>query len=160
MNAVEIEEAVSDLAAAPFDAAEFAYAFLAAFGNKKTTIDRLRSCTTNGSDDPGGVLQRNNIHIAVCDKGGVRETLAALRTSPKTEKGKIKFLVVTDGEEFEADDIASGEGIACAYSDFTKHFGLFLPLAGISTVHQVVNHRHQGDRAPQQTLSGADHGNA
>jgi len=139
MNAVEIEEAVSDLAAAPFDATEFAYAFLAAFGNKKTTIDRLRSGATNASDVQGGVLQRNNIHIAVCDKGKVRETLAALRTSPKTEKGKIKFLIATDGEEFEADDIASGDGIAYAYADFAKHFGLFLPLAGISTVRQVAN---------------------
>lgn len=139
MNAVEIEEAVSDLAAAPFDAAEFPYAFLAAFGNKKTTIDRLRSGATNASDVPGGVLQRNNLHLAVCDKGKVRETLIALRTSPKTEKGKVKFLIATDGEDFEADDIASGEGIACAYSDFAKHFGLFLPLAGISTVRQVAN---------------------
>ncbi len=139
MNAVEIEEAVSELAAAPFDAAEFPYAFLAAFGNKKTTIDRLRNGATNASDVPGGVLQRNNVHLAVCDKGKVRETLIALRTSPKTEKGKVKFLIATDGEDFEADDIASGEGIACAYHDFAKHFGLFLPLAGISTVRQVAN---------------------
>lgn len=36
MNAVEIEEAVSGLAAAPFDVAEFPFAFLAAFGNKET----------------------------------------------------------------------------------------------------------------------------
>ena len=42
MNAVEIEEAVSDLALQPFDAAEFPFAFLAAFGNKDTTIKRLR----------------------------------------------------------------------------------------------------------------------
>ncbi|TAE79019.1 MAG: DNA methylase, partial [Verrucomicrobia bacterium] len=34
MNAVEIEEAVSRLAEQPFDAAEFPYAFLEAFGNK------------------------------------------------------------------------------------------------------------------------------
>ena len=33
MNAVEIEEAVSELAAAPFDAAEFPFAFLSAFGS-------------------------------------------------------------------------------------------------------------------------------
>ena len=38
MNAVEIEEAVSHLAEAPFDAEEFPFAFLLAFGNKETTI--------------------------------------------------------------------------------------------------------------------------
>ena len=38
MNAVEIEEAISQLAEHPFDAATFPYAFLEAFGNKETTI--------------------------------------------------------------------------------------------------------------------------
>jgi hypothetical protein len=38
MNAVEIEEAVSNLAEAPFDAAAFPYTFLEAFGNKATTL--------------------------------------------------------------------------------------------------------------------------
>lgn len=66
MNAVEIEEAVSDLAGQPFDPGEFPYAFLTAFGNKDTTIKRLRTGNTNASDIPGGVLQRNHIHIAVC----------------------------------------------------------------------------------------------
>mgnify|MGYP007047030093 FL=1 len=39
MNAVEIEEAVSKLAEAAFDAAEFPFAFLEAFGNKPATIN-------------------------------------------------------------------------------------------------------------------------
>ncbi|WP_340650210.1 hypothetical protein [Pseudoxanthomonas winnipegensis] len=36
MNAVEIEEALSALAEAPFEPAEFPYQFLTAFGNKDT----------------------------------------------------------------------------------------------------------------------------
>jgi hypothetical protein len=63
MNAVEIEEAISDLALQPFDAAEFPFAFLAAFGNKDTALRRLRTGNNNASDVPGGVLQRNNIHL-------------------------------------------------------------------------------------------------
>ena len=50
MNAVDIEEAISKLAEAPFDAANFPFQFLEAFGNKETTIKRLRSKTTNASD--------------------------------------------------------------------------------------------------------------
>ncbi len=42
MNAVEIEEAISALAEPPFEADEFPYAFLEAFGNKETTLKRLR----------------------------------------------------------------------------------------------------------------------
>ena len=43
MNAIEIEEQVSALTELPFDPDEFSYAFLAAFGNKSTTIKRLRA---------------------------------------------------------------------------------------------------------------------
>lgn len=71
MNAVEIEQAISDLARQPFDPAEFPYAFLEAFGNKATTIKKLRSGTSNKSD-LGGVLQTKNIHIAVVEPAGNR----------------------------------------------------------------------------------------
>lgn len=50
MNAIEIEEAVSTLASAPFDKEELPYTFEIAFGNKDTTIKRLRSGTTNKSE--------------------------------------------------------------------------------------------------------------
>lgn len=66
MNAVEIEEAVSQLAGAPFDRETFPFVFLEAFGNKPTTIKRLKSGNSNQSDLPDGILQRNNIHIKVC----------------------------------------------------------------------------------------------
>ncbi len=139
MNAVEIEEAVSSLASADFDAKEFPFAFLAAFGNKETTIKRLRSGSSNSSDVPGGILQRNNIHLAVCPRGEVGATLGALRLSPKTSAAKAKFVLATDGVELEAEDLVSGETIACAYGDFARYFGFFLPLAGITTVRQIAN---------------------
>ena len=119
MNAVEIEQAVSELAEQPFDAAEFPYAFLMAFGNKETTIKRLRTGASNKSDI-GGVLQTNNIHLATCAPGDVAATLSALRDSPATKRAKAKFILATDGIDLEAEDLSSGETIACAYSDFPK----------------------------------------
>jgi hypothetical protein len=139
MNAVEIEEAVSALAAQPFDGAEFPFAFLAAFGNKETTLKRLRSGNSNASDLPGGVLQRNNIHLATCAEGRVSDTLKALRISPKTKTAKAKFILATDGVTLEAEDLNSGETIAPDYRNFPDHFGFFLPLAGISTVKEIKN---------------------
>src|ERR1700738_268098 len=136
MNAVEIEEAVSALAGRPFDPAEFPYAFLTAFGNKDTTIKRLRAGNTNASDIPGGVLQRNHIHIAVCADGMVSKTIVALRESPKTISAKAKFVLATDGVVLEAEDLTSSETIACPYADFAKSFGFFLQLAGISPVKE------------------------
>lgn len=137
MNAVEIEQAISDLAEQPFDAANFPYAFLEAFGNKETTIKRLKSGSENKSDLENGVLQRNNIHIAVCNAGDTNATLDKLRASPATEKAKAKFILATDGVDFEAEDLNTGETVACAYADFPNHFGFFLVLAGISTVKQI-----------------------
>ena len=136
MNAVEIEQAVSELAEQPFDAAEFPYAFLMAFGNKDTTIKRLRTGASNKSDI-GGVLQTNNIHLATCAPGDIAATLTALRDSPATTRAKAKFILATDGIDLEAEDITTGETIACRYTDFPDHFGFFLPLAGISTVKQI-----------------------
>src|ERR1035438_5128499 len=137
MKAVEIEEAISALAEQPFDAEEFPFAFLQAFGNKETTIKRLRKGESNKSD-LGGVLQTNNIHIAVAPPGEVTKTLAALKASPATTRAKAKFVLATDGETFEAEDLSSGETVACAYAGFPDHFGFFLPLAGITTVKQIA----------------------
>jgi hypothetical protein len=137
MNAVEIEEAISQLAGNPFDPEAFPFAFLEAFGNKPTTIKRLKSGNSNQSDQPGGVLQRNNIHLQVCPQGEVSATLTALRESKATARYKAKFILATDGKSFEAENLADGETVACDYPDFHDHFGFFLPLAGITTVRQI-----------------------
>ena len=80
---------------------------------------------SNGSD-VGGALQRNNIHLTFASKGDVAATLARLKAS-----------LATDGDMFEAEDIESGETVACTFAKFPEHFGFFLTLAGISTVKQV-----------------------
>jgi len=140
MNAVEIEEAVSELSSLPFDAAEFPFAFLTAFGNKETTVKRLRAGSGNASDVVGGVLQRNNIHMAVCDEGRVSETLDALRKSVKTTSNKCKFILATDGAIVEACDLFNDEPpLVCEFEKLGDHFAYFLALAGISTVKQIKN---------------------
>jgi len=136
MNAIEIEEAVTVLSETPFDGNEFPYAFLMAFGNKETTIKRLRSGSSNKSD-LGGVLQANNLHIAIAESGKVNGLLNSLKSSPASSKGKVRFVIATDGADFEAEDLETGETVACAFKDFPDHFGFFLPLAGISTVKQI-----------------------
>ncbi|MGB7426242.1 MAG: type IIL restriction-modification enzyme MmeI, partial [Microcoleaceae cyanobacterium] len=138
MNAVEIEEAVSQLAEASFNPEEFPFAFLEAFGNKSPTIKKLKSKrnSTNKSD-LGGVLQRNNIHIKVCPEGEVTATLQELRESLATTKHKAKFILATDGKTLEAENITDGETVACDYPNVADHFGFFLTLAGITTVKQI-----------------------
>ena len=161
MNAVEIEEAVSELARAPFDPAEFAFAFLTAFGNKETTIRRLRKGYSNASDIPGGVLQRGNIHIAVCaDRRGRRNALLCCARARRLRAAKAKFILATDGQTVEAEDLVSGEPLACPYAEFAEPFRL-LPAAR-RHLHgqgdQEQPDRRQGDRAAQPTLCRAAEG--
>ncbi len=148
MNAVEIEEAVSKLVEEPFNAAEFSYAFLEAFGNKTATLQRLRSAgrnSTNKTDISGdgiyAVLQRNNIHIATCATGGpdaVASLLKRLVDSPASSKHKAKFVLATDGNTVHAECLNSEEPpLVCEFKELADHFGYFLELAGISTVRQI-----------------------
>ncbi|MBW4971179.1 lactate dehydrogenase [Croceibacter atlanticus] len=138
MNAVEIEEAVSELALQPFEAQEFPFSFLEAFGNKTTTIKKLRKGTSNKTDVQGAILQRNNIHILTTVDGKVIESLNSLRTSPSTKKNKAEFILATDGIDFQAENMFTGETVACEYKDFHNYFGFFLSLANITTVPQIV----------------------
>lgn len=148
MNAVEIEEAVSKLVEQPFDAAEFPYAFLEAFGNKTATLQRLRSVgknSTNKTDLSGdgirAILQRNNIHIATCAAGGpdaVAGLLKRLVDSTASSKHKAKFALATDGNTVHAECLNSEEPpLVCEFKELADHFGYFLELAGISTVRQI-----------------------
>jgi hypothetical protein len=90
LNAVEIEEAITLLADQPFDPDGFPFAFLEAFGNKATTIKRLKTDSSNASDIEVGVLQRNNIHLAVCANGDVTKTLKTLKDSPASTASGIQ----------------------------------------------------------------------
>lgn len=148
MNAVEIEEAISQLVETPFDAAEFPYAFLEAFGNKSVTLQKLRSTgknTTNKSDVSGdqvhAVLQRSNIHIATnadANPDTVAELFQRLVDSPATTKYKAKFVLATDGQIVHAASLESEDPpLVCQFKELADHFGYFLELAGISTVRQI-----------------------
>ncbi len=136
MNAVEIEQSVSDLFDKPFEAETFVPEFLEAFGNKATVIKRLQS-SASLSDIDGAVLQRSNIHLKVCPEGQVHTVFNQLKGSPSTSKNKVKFILATDGVTVEAEDLSGNDPLVCDYKDFPNHFGYFLPLAGIETVKQI-----------------------
>ena len=137
MNAVEIEEAVSALAAEPFDPGEFPFAFLEAFGNKQTTIKRLRAGNTNPSDVGGG-LQRSNIHIKVAPEGAAAAALAALKASPETARAKCEVRPGgRTGESSPPRMWRAATSSSATIPTSTSNSGFFLPLAGITTVKQI-----------------------
>lgn len=138
MNAVEIEQAISELADQPYEAMEFPYAFLECFDNSAARSKKLRKGTSNKSD-MDGVLQSGSIHIKTCDLGQVPETLTAIKDSKatQTKRNKVRFVLATDGVQIEAEDLASGDVIACTFEDLPNHFVFFWPLAGLSKTKQL-----------------------
>ena len=84
---------------------------------------------------PASALRISPPAVAARNPAPARATYQ--RCHRATTRAKAKFVLATDGDTFEAEDLATGETVACAYADFPDHFGFFLPLAGITTVKQL-----------------------
>ena len=160
MNAVEIEEAISELAEQPFDPTSFPFAFLQAFGNKETTLKRLRAGASNKSD-LGGVLQTNNIHIAVCRARRGHEDARRAEGQPGDGQGEgASSSSRPTATDFEAEDLTSGETVACAYRGLPGPLRL-LPAAGRHHHRQADPRkllRHPGHQPPEPALRRAAEG--
>jgi len=74
MNAVEIEQALSDLALQPFDGGEFPFVFLAAFGHKERALKRLRAGNNYASDVAGTTVVGERQHVAEYRLHNLRRT--------------------------------------------------------------------------------------
>jgi hypothetical protein len=109
-----------------------------------------RGVTTKS--DLGGVLMTNNVHLQVCFAGSVGHTLGELRESRAMGKGQVKFIVATDGDSFQAEDLSSGETVVCEYQKFPDLFGFLLSLEGISTVRQVREIKDQSDQSGHPSI--------
>ncbi|MBK1667376.1 hypothetical protein CKO28_04950 [Rhodovibrio sodomensis] len=134
MTPTEIADALEAIAAKPFDPNELPYAFAAATGNAPATISKLRPGrrSLNKSGLPGGVLMNRKFHYAPADPGDVEDALARLRSDKQTACHAPAILLATDGEELIAEHPASGETLRCAYAEMHRHFGFFLPAAGMT----------------------------
>lgn len=128
----DIEEAVSRIAAAPFNPESFPFDFIAAYDAPPATVTRIRNGTQNASDIDGGVLWRQKLHLLVCAPGGVEAALEQLQSSRATASQRVQFIAATDGQEFAARDLKADDAIFCAFDEFDDRFGFFLPLAGYS----------------------------
>lgn len=131
MNAVEIEEAVTELTQQPYEPVTFITGFMAAYGASATTITRLKGGDGNTSDLAGGILWKKWLHFQPAAEGQASNVLDAIEASRKTAQGKVRYAITTDGAEFAARDLKTGEALFCPLPDLENHFGFFLPIAGI-----------------------------
>jgi hypothetical protein len=72
--------------------------------------------------------------------------LVALKASPATGSLKAKFVLATDGDTLEAEDLGSGDTVVCAYKDFPDHFGFSCRLAASPPSSRCVKARSTSAR--------------
>ena len=131
MNVVDVEENVQDLVSKGFKPDSFILNFVKAYDAPKALIQQLKGGHQNLSDVEGAVLWRRNLHYKLAPKGRVAAVIAELERSQATSKYKVRFIISTDGDEFSARDLVSGNTINCHFDELTVHFASFLSLAGI-----------------------------
>lgn len=132
MYIADIEQAVSRIAAAPFNFDSFPYDFIAAFDAPPATVTRIRNGSQNASDIEGGVLWRQKLHLLICARGQVETALEQLQASRATTSQRVQFIAATDGDEFAARDLKADDTIFFRFDELGDRFGFFLPLAGYS----------------------------
>ncbi len=130
MNVIEIEERIDELLARRIKTADFIFEFIEAYGAPKSVIKQLRG----GQQDAFGqapVLWKRNVHFKIASEGQVGRVLTELASNKETNKQKVRYIISTDGNDFGARDMKSGEMLNCLFDELGVHFGFFLPLAGI-----------------------------
>jgi len=130
MNVVEIEEAVSELSQAPYGS-NLIWDFMLAYGAPKSAVARIQTGQGIVSDLADGVVWRKWLHFCPSARGLIAETLETLEQSAVSARAKVRYLLTTDGVEFGARDLKTGEGLFCELHSLGDHFGFFLPIAGI-----------------------------
>jgi hypothetical protein len=131
MNVVDIEENVQQLVSKGFNPKSFILDFVKAYDAPKALIQQLKGGHQNLSDVDSAVLWRRNLHYKLAAKGQVSAVISELEKSLATTKYKVRLIISTDGEDFAARDLISGNTINCKFDELNAHFASFLPLAGI-----------------------------
>ena len=134
MSPTEIADALEAIARQAFDPEEFPFAFAAATGNAPATVSKLRpgQRSLNRSKLPGGVLVNKKFHFLPAVSGEVDAAIDLLRTDKKTVQHKPAILIASDGEMVVAENPATRETLRCAFNELHRHFGFFLPAAGMT----------------------------
>jgi hypothetical protein len=130
MNPTEIYDALCEIAAKPYDAAEFPFEFALATDAAQAAVAKLRNGSTNKSDLPSGVLFNKKFHFVPASDGMVDVTLDPLKASKKNASAKPAILIATDGEVIAAYNPNTDESLHCRFQQLGDNFGFFLPAAG------------------------------
>ena len=111
----------------------FIFDFLEAYELPKATISRLQKGDYNLSKNLNELIWKNKIAFIPIekDKQDIHEIIDELSKSELPTKHKLRFLIVTNFEEFLSMDLKSKKSLDIKINDLHKYVEFFLPLVGL-----------------------------
>jgi hypothetical protein len=112
---------------------KFIFDFLEAYDLPKATISRLQKGDYNLSKNLNELIWKNKIAFIPIekDKQDIHQIIDELSKSELPTKHKLRFLIVTNFEEFLSMDLKSKKSLDIKINELYKHFDFFLPLTGL-----------------------------
>lgn len=143
----EIETSVKKLSE-DFDKTEFPYLFLEAYKVSKSMITRLKNKTLNLSKIEGDVLYKNRFFYRAVE-GHIYDVFNEVKEDKSIVRHNPRFIFVTDFERILTTDLHTGENLDFKFSELSKNYNFFLPLAKIEK-HQAKGESEADIKAAEQ----------
>jgi hypothetical protein len=141
LNPTEIEFALRDLVAKPYEAQTFAFDLIGILNASKMTIGRLRSGATNKAKRPGDLLWQSRLFFRQVEPGeDVGDAADAMAADPLAAKNKARFIVATDGKLVHIRDTKFDETEIVEFGRLDEKSDFLLPLAGYERRAVVEEH--------------------
>lgn len=132
LNHAKITNAL-DAIVAKCDKTSFFFDFLLAYGTPKTTISRIQAgdAQRNLATIQGDIAVPQKMYFRAVQAGSsVADALAEIRALPVLERGKIRFVLVTDFVTVAAYDKKVDDTVLFDFAELTPNYDFFLPLTG------------------------------
>lgn len=149
LNIAQIEQNIANvfhnLSTGDIHKDDFIYELLLGYGHLKQSVSRLKSGERNiASKDNKSkhdeVIWKRHLHFKVVDGTSLHSEIDAIRKGKITNNYRIRFVIVTNFDEFLAVDTKTTETLDIKFSDLPKQFDFFLPWAGMEkAVYQGEN---------------------
>ncbi len=131
------------------DEESFIFKFIESFNFPKSTISRLKNGDRNSSDIKGELIWRDKLYFI--NAKNLNKDLFLLinetKLKPEIKRLKIRFIIITDFNQFLAIDTKTLISLECKINDLPKHSNYFLPLIGVD--------HHQGSEENPADLKAA-----
>ena len=133
MSVFKIEEKIKKLVLTK-DYNNFIFDFLLTFNQPKTTISRLKNGDYNLSKKPNEIVWKKKIYFYRTDaKEDVHDYIDSIIKEDLIKKNLIRFIIVTDFNDFLAVDTKSNDTLDIKFSEIPSYINFFLPLTGIES---------------------------